>query len=196
METLKILKKKHSSFGIDQTNLKEQKIRTRRLAAIMFTDIVGYTDMIGDDEAKALRILEENRRIQRASIERHGGKWIKEMGDGILSSFNTAAEAIRSALDIQQDVQKISGLRLYIGIHFSEVVFLGDDVFGLGVNIASRIQGLALPGRIWISESAANTANNKKEFHLKFVGKLNLKNVTEPVTIYETNGVPLQETGS
>ena len=73
METLKILKKERSSFGIYQTNLKERKMRTRRVAAIMFTDIVGYTEMIGDDEEKTLQILAENRSIQRSNIVRHGG---------------------------------------------------------------------------------------------------------------------------
>ena len=162
---LGILEKEHPSLKLYPSDLKRQELQIRKQAAIMFTDIVGYTDMIEDDEEKTLQLLIENRNIQKLIIEQHGGKWIKEMGDGILSSFNTASEAVHCALEIQKAVQEVAGLSLHIGIHLSQVVFIGDDVFGLGVNIASRIQELAGPGQIWVSESVAEIVNFEKNFH-------------------------------
>src|SRR5258706_9511767 len=125
----------------------------RQLAAIMFTDIVGYTTLMGEDELKAFSILNKNRDIQRPLIERYGGRWIKELGDGILATFPTVTDAVLSAVSIQQSCSKLPDLKLRIGIHLSEVMFENHDVFGDGVNIASRIQAIAPIGGIWISDA-------------------------------------------
>ena len=118
----------------------------RRLAAIMFTDIVGYTSLMGKDEDKAFQILRTNRKIHRPLIEEYHGTWLKEMGDGILASFNSASNAVRCASKIQVASQK-EGVLLRIGIHEGEVVFDENDVFGDGVNVASRLQEIAKEGR-------------------------------------------------
>src|SRR6476620_8185109 len=125
----------------------------RRLAAIMFTDIVGYTELMGEDEQKALKILRQNREIQQPIIKQYNGTWVKEIGDGVLASFYTVTDAVLCASAIQQACIHTTELKLRIGIHQGEVVFEGNDVFGDGVNIASRIQSLAKPGGIYISES-------------------------------------------
>ena len=158
---------------------------TRQLAAIMFTDIVGYTALMGKDEQKAFELLDKNRQIQKPIIEQHNGKWIKELGDGVMASFNTISDAVSAAIRIQQSCNARKEFQLRIGIHLGEVVFENDDVFGDGVNIASRIQAIANPGSIFISEAVHNSISNKKEFQTKFVKEERLKNVKEPVRIYQ-----------
>src|SRR5687767_2730126 len=160
---------------------------TRQLAAIMFTDIVGYTALMYEDEEKAMRLLEKNRDIQKPLVEQHGGKWIKEVGDGVLASFLSVMDAVSCACSINQACEKVKGLRLRIGIHLGDVVFEDHDVFGDGVNIASRLQSLAPVGAIWISESVYKNITNKKGISSCFVREEALKNVKEPVRIYEVS---------
>ncbi len=161
--------------------------QTRQLAAIMFTDIVGYTALMGEDEQKAFELLHKNRQIQRPLIEQFGGKWIKELGDGILASFSTVTDAVLCACTIQQSCNRIPDLKLRIGIHLGDVVFENNDVFGDGVNIASRLQALAPIGGIWVSDSVHKNIANKKGINSKFVREEILKNVKEPVQIYEVD---------
>src|SRR6476620_4407736 len=127
--------------------------QTRQLAAIMFTDIVGYTALMGSDEQKAFDLLEKNRELQKPIIESYHGRWIKELGDGILASFQGVTDAVFCASAIQRACADVPGLQLRIGIHLGEVVFENNDVFGDGVNIASRLQALAPIGGTWISDS-------------------------------------------
>lgn len=159
--------------------------QSRQLAAIMFTDIVGYTALMGEDEQKAFDLLHRNRQLQKPVIRKFNGTWIKEIGDGVLASFQTATDAVLCAISIQQSCNKIPALSLRIGIHLSEVVFEDNDVFGDGVNFSSRIQAMAPIGGIWISEPVYKNVFNKKEIKTKFVGEKRLKNVKEPVCIYE-----------
>ena len=163
---------------------------SRQLAAIMFTDIVGYTALMGDDEQKAFELLDKNRKLQQPLIERFGGKCIKEIGDAVLAIFSTITDAVQCAISIQQSCNDIPGLKLRIGIHHSEVIFENNDVFGDGVNIASRLQALAPVGGTLISEAVYNNIANKKDIKTKFIRAEILKNVKEPVRIYEviTNG--------
>jgi adenylate cyclase len=159
--------------------------QSRQLAAIMFTDIVGYTALMGDNEQKAFELLNKNRLLQKPIIEQYCGRWIKELGDGVLASFNTVSDAVNAAIKIQESCNQTKEFQLRIGIHQGEVVFEQDDIFGDAVNIASRIQALAPIGGIWISESVHNNVSNKKEINCRFVRAEILKNVKEPVKIYE-----------
>jgi TolB-like protein/class 3 adenylate cyclase/Tfp pilus assembly protein PilF len=158
---------------------------TRQLAAIMFTDIVGYTAMMGEDEQKAFSILAKNRELQKPIIEKYNGRWIKELGDGVLASFNTVSDAVYAAKEIQEKCNKLGEFSLRIGIHQGEIVFEGDDVFGDAVNLASRIQSIASVGGIYISETVRNDVVNKADINTKFVHTGKLKNVKEPVRVYE-----------
>jgi len=151
----------------------------------MFTDIVGYTALMGKDEKKAFDLLKKNRDLQRPIIEQYNGRWIKELGDGVMASFKTVSDAVNAALKIQEACNTAKDFQLRIGIHLGEVVFENDDVFGDGVNIASRIQTIAEPGKIYISESVHNNISNKQGIETKFVKQETLKNVKEPVRIYE-----------
>ena len=151
----------------------------------MFTDIVGYTALMGEDEQKAFTILGKSREIQQPIIKQFNGAWIKEIGDGVLASFQTVTDAVLCARKIQETCMDVPGLKLRIGIHQGEVVFEDNDVFGDGVNIASRLQAIAAPGSIYISESVQNNISNKKEILTRFVKEQQLKNVKDSIRIYE-----------
>ena len=170
----------------------------RQLAAIMFTDIVGYTAIMGRDEQKAFDLLNKNRQIQKPVIEQFNGRWIKELGDGVMASFTTVSDAVNAAIKIQQTCNASKDFQLRIGIHLGEVVFENEDVFGDGVNIASRIQAIANPGSIYISEPVHTNISNKKDFQTKFVKEEKLKNVKEPVKIYQviTDGVAIAKSNA
>jgi adenylate cyclase len=159
--------------------------QVRQLAAIMFTDIAGYTSLMGNDEKRAFEILGKNRQLQRPLIEKYNGKWIKELGDGVLASFSSGTDAVLCASEIQQTCNGNNDYKLRIGIHLGEVMFENDDVFGDGVNIASRLQTVAPIGGIWISESVQRNVSNKKEINIKYIREELLKNVKEPIHIYE-----------
>jgi Adenylate cyclase, family 3 (some proteins contain HAMP domain) len=118
--------------------------QTRQLAAIMFTDIVGYTAHMGNDEQKAFDFLRKNREIQKPFIEEFNGRLIKELGDGILAVFPTVSHAVQAAIRIQQSCKSTNAFQLRIGIHQGEIVIEDNDVFGDAVNIASRIQHVAV----------------------------------------------------
>ena len=158
---------------------------SRQLAAIMFTDIVGYTALMGTDEKKAFELLKKNRQIQQPLIKQYNGTWIKELGDGVLASFHTVTDAVFCAAAIHQACNNVDGLRLRIGIHLGEVIFEDHDVFGDGVNIASRLQAMASPGSTWVSEAVHKNLVNKKEITSEFIKEETLKNVSEPVKVYE-----------
>jgi adenylate cyclase len=159
--------------------------QSRQLAAIMFTDIVGYTALMGDDEQKAFQLLKKNRQIQQPLIKQYNGTWIKELGDGVLASFHTATDAVFCAAAIHQATHTVEGLQLRIGIHLGEVIFEDNDVFGDGVNIASRLQAMASIGSTWVSEAVYKNLVNKKEITSEFIKEEHLKNVTDPVKVYE-----------
>src|SRR5215813_2648826 len=158
---------------------------SRQLAAIMFTDIVGYTALMGNDEEKAFALLRKNRQIQKPIIEKYNGRWIKELGDGVLASFSTVTDAVLCANEIQNTCADVDGLKLRIGIHQGEVIFEENDVFGDTVNIASRLQALAPIGGIWVSESVYKNISNKKDISTHFVKTEYLKNVKEAVRVHE-----------
>ena len=158
----------------------------RRLAAIMFTDIVGYTTLMGRDEDKAFHTLRINRNIQKPLIKKYNGMWLKEMGDGILASFYSSSDAVRCAGEIQRSAKK-AGIGLRIGIHEGEVVFEGGDVLGDGVNVASRLEELSEKGTISISEAVYRDIKNKSGITAEFIEEKKLRNVDEPIKVYSVS---------
>jgi len=163
----------------------------RRLAAIMFTDIVGYTSLTQKNESLAMELLEYHRRIVRPFLAKHSGQEIKTIGDAFLVEFPSALEAARCAFDIQKsmheaNLERIEDTRilLRIGIHLGDVIHSLNDVYGDAVNIASRIQPLAAPGGICVSEEVYSQIKNKFEVPLYSIGKRDLKNVLEPIEVY------------
>lgn len=164
--------------------------QTRQLAAIMFTDIVGYTALMGEDEDRAFEVLEQNRQLHIPLINTYNGRLLKEMGDGMLISFNTVSDAVYCAGAILDNAINKTDINLRIGIHLGEVVFKGDDVFGDGVNIASRLEAIAPAGGIFVSESVHKNILNKKGIRSAFVREENLKNVKESVKIFQLHVQP------
>lgn len=157
----------------------------------MFTDMVGYSALSQKDEALALRALEEHRAIIRPLIAKHDGREIKTIGDAFLVEFPSALSATNCAIEIQktffeqaESVPSEAVIRLRIGLHVGDIVYKQDDVFGDGVNIAARIEPLAEPGGICISEDVARQIQNKIDYSMVRLGKGELKNINLPVDIY------------
>ncbi len=157
---------------------------SRHLAAIMFTDISGYTALMGRDERRAMELLHTNRLIQKPLIEKYNGTWVKEMGDGTLAQFDSAYNATKCAIEIQQNAKKELKAQLRIGLHLGEITMENDDIFGDGVNVASRIESIADPGGIYISEAIQQALHNRTDIRTKFLGEVPLKNVDKLLKIY------------
>lgn len=151
---------------------------------------------MSEDEERAVDLLRKNRQIQRPLIEQYQGKWLKEIGDGVLASFNTVSDAVYCAGAIQKACLPEPDLNLRIGIHLGEVIFEGEDVFGDGVNIASRLEPLAPTGGIVVSGSVNRDLVNKKGIESIFIAEKTLKNIKEPIKLYEVkvHHIPSTET--
>jgi len=157
----------------------------RQLVAIMFTDVVGYSALMGKDEHLALEVLKKNKEIHQKLIAEFNGKFLKELGDGILGSFNSASEAVYCAGAILEAAKEISNLNLSIGIHLGEVLFEDGDIFGDGVNVAARIQAKAAQDSIWISQPVSENVKNKPGVEVHFVDEFELKNIENSVRVYD-----------
>ncbi len=171
----------------------------RRLAAIMFTDMVGFTSLTQKDESLALTMLNEYRGSLRSCLSAHGGREIKTMGDGFLVEFDSALEAVECALSIQESLDQKNAIlspqermQVRIGIHLGDVVHERGDLFGDSVNIASRIEPLAGPGEIYITQQVYDHIRNRLKSSVGYVGKLSLKNVELPVEVYKVGSLTAQ----
>ncbi|HEX9804627.1 MAG TPA: adenylate/guanylate cyclase domain-containing protein, partial [Candidatus Dojkabacteria bacterium] len=162
----------------------------RKLVAIMFTDIVGYTMMMGKDSNKTLEFLRMNRHNQKLLVEKHNGSFLKEMGDGTMASFQSALDAVLCAVEIQESLTK-EDYKLRIGIHSGDIVAEEGEIYGDGINIASRIQSVCDPGGIYITEPV-HKAIRGSDVPVKYLGELQLKNVDYPVKTYaiQSTGLP------
>ncbi len=160
----------------------------RRLAAIMFTDIVGYTALMGEDEASGHRVRARQGEILRPLVEQYGGEWISHVGDETLSSFPSAVDGVNCALAIQAVLLAESELRVRIGIHVGDVVVSEGSVHGDGVNIASRIRPLAEPGGICVSDEVQHAIRNQENIETRPLGEQQLKNVGRAVSVFALSG--------
>jgi adenylate cyclase len=165
----------------------------RKLAAIMFTDIVGYSALMSRDESLALKILNRNRELHKAALRQHNGEFIKEIGDGTLSIFQSSWDAVNCAAAIQRSLSPDSSYRLRIGIHIGDIVIADNDVFGDGVNIASRIESICQPGGICFTERVYEDVQNKIGFEVSLIGEQTLKNISQPVILYSILPAELQK---
>ena len=156
----------------------------RKLAAIMFTDMVGYTSLMQEDEDKARELVQRHRSLMKPLVEKHNGEVIQYVGDGTFCRFESAKEAVNSALEIQYVLKVEKELALRIGIHIGDVVVEGDEVYGDGVNVASRLEPLAEPGGICVSGEVYSLIKNQPDIHVTSGGTKELKNVKDPLDIY------------
>lgn len=171
---------------------KNNRGTVRRLAAIMFTDIAGFTALSAENEEEALALVDRQREVLQPIVRRHGGKWLKEMGDGLLLSFPSSKQAVSCGIAIQEAVRDIDGLKLRIGIHQGDILVKGEDVFGDDVNIAARIEPFAAPGGIAISDKVHRDILGSPEFATKFVGRPRLKGVKQEIKVFciVSHGLP------
>ncbi len=151
----------------------------------MFSDIAGYTALMGRDERQAIRALAEHRELVRSLVARFNGRMIGDIGDGTLASFHSALEAVSCAREIQASIQGGDELRVRIGIHVGDILFSNAGVIGDGVNVASRIHALAPPGGVCVSERVYDDLRNKPEFKVRDLGRQTLKNVSRPIRVYQ-----------
>lgn len=157
---------------------------TRRLAAIMFTDIVGYTALMQRSEQEAVATVKRHQEILEAEVVKHDGEVLQYYGDGSLSIFPSAVQAVTCAVEIQKQYRQPPRVPLRIGIHMGEVLFEDGKALGDCINLASRIESLARAGSVLISEKTALEIGNKNHFELKNLGRFRLKNVFQPVKVY------------
>lgn len=163
----------------------------RKLAAIMFTDIVGFTKIMGDDESTALSILENQQSLINPIVKEHKGTIIKKMGDGFLIEFQSTVEAVECATQMQDSIKSYNTsdgnleFHIRIGIHLGDIVILGDDILGDGVNIASRIEPLASPDGICITDAVYQSVKSKLKLDCKRIDEVDLKHIDDKYTIYK-----------
>jgi TolB-like protein len=158
--------------------------RVRQLAAIMFADMTGYTALMQEDEGKAKILRDRQRQTLEKFIPGNNGKIIQYFGDGTLSIFGSAIDAVKSAIDIQKELQKEPKVLLRIGVHSGDIVYDSEGVYGDSVNLASRIEALSVPGAVLISDKIFDEVKNQSEIKTVLLGKYNLKNVKRQVEIY------------
>ena len=157
----------------------------RRLAAILAADVVGYSRLMGEDEAgtlSALRHLRTN--IFAAAVDAHRGRIVKSMGDGWLVEFASVVEAVTCAIEVQEGLVGHESIKLRVGVHLGDITHEEEDIFGDGVNIASRLQEIARPGGIVISDMARRSIDGKLAATFVDLGVQNLKNIAEPIKVY------------
>ena len=156
----------------------------RRLAAIMFTDMVGYSAMMQRDETVANRLRDRHRDVFTRNTEKHGGKILQYYGDGTLSIYPSATAAVECAVDIQRELKEEPQVPLRIGIHTGDISYSNEDVFGDGVNIAARIESECIPGGIYISGKVYDDLKNHAVIKAQPLGKFQLKNIQQEVDLY------------
>ena len=158
--------------------------RQRRLAAIMFTDIVGYSAMMQKDEVITSRLRNRHREVFTRLTEQYDGEILQYYGDGTLSIFYSTAAAVECAVDIQRELKQDPKVPLRIGIHTGDITFSDEDVFGDGVNIASRVESLCVPGGIFVTGKVYDDIKNHATIRATSVGDFGLKNIKDNTTIY------------
>lgn len=163
----------------------------RQLAAIMFADIAGYTGLMQEDESYALTLLQKLRNKFEEEVIRHQGRVLEFRGDGALCSFSSTLEGVKAAIAIQLDMQAAPKVPLRIGIHTGDVIIEGESIYGDGVNIASRMESLAVPGSIFVSGKVHDDIKNRKDIQTISLGKYFLKNVKELIEIYAISNAGL-----
>lgn len=156
----------------------------RKLVAIMFADMTGYTAMMQEDEAKAKILRNRQQQTLENLIPAHNGIIVQFFGDGTLSIFDSAIDAVKCGIEIQKELQKEPKVKLRIGIHSGDVVYDTKGLYGDCVNLASRIESICVPGAVLISDKVFDEVKNQNEIKTISLGSVNLKNVKKPVEIH------------
>src|SRR4051812_21925406 len=164
----------------------------RRLAAILAADIAGYSRLMGmDEEGTHARVKQQRRELIEPTIAEHHGRIVKHTGDGFLAMFDSPVEAVRCAIVIQQSMvgrnaslPRNQWILYRVGVHLGDVIVETDDIYGDGVNIAARLEGIADPGDLFISGGVYEQIKNKLVCAYQSLGDRQVKNITDPVNVY------------
>jgi adenylate cyclase len=163
----------------------------RKLTAILSADVKGYSRLMGTDEETTLRTLQEYKEVMASSIQHHRGRVVGTAGDSVLAEFASVVDAVQCAVEVQQVLRAKNAMLsetrrmdFRIGINLGDVIEEGDTIYGDGVNIAARLEGLAEAGGICISESAYQQIENKLPLRYDYLGEHEVKNITRPVRVY------------
>ena len=168
-----------------------QKV-TRKLTAIMSADVKGYSILMADDEVFTIKMLNEYRGIMSNCIGQYNGRVVDSPGDNVLAEFASAVDALQCAVEIQKRLKKENDrlveskrLEFRIGVNIGDVIQDGNRIYGDGVNVASRIEGLSEPGGVCLSKSAYEQIKKKLDFGFEYMGEHPVKNISEPVSVYK-----------
>jgi len=166
--------------------------QTRRLAAILAADVAGYSRLMGaDEEGTHERLKGHFRELVNPNIAEHRGRIVKNTGDGFLAEFASVVDAVRCAIEVQRgmaernaDTPPDKRIEFRIGINLGDVIVEPHDIFGDGVNIAARLEGLAEPGGICISRMVRDNVRDKLDYAFEDMGEQQVKNIARPVHVY------------
>jgi adenylate cyclase len=163
----------------------------RKLAAILSADVEGYSRLMGDDEAATVRTITEYREAIASTVTRHGGRVVDAPGDNVLAEFSSVVDAVQGAVQIQRELRRRNAdlpparrMQFRIGINLGDVILEGPCLYGDGVNIAARLEGLAEGGGICLSGTAYGQVEGKLPFGYDFLGEPTMKNIARPVRAY------------
>jgi len=176
----------------------DQDKTIRKLRAILSADVKGYSLLMADDEAFTIQTIKEYRNIISNCVEQHAGRVVDSPGDNILAEFASAVDAVQCAVEIQRQLKNVNDrfvedrrLEFRIGVNIGDVVHDGDRIYGDGVNIAARIEGLAEPGGVCVSRNAYDHIKKKVGFEYEYLGEQPVKNIAEPVRVYKILMAPV-----
>ncbi len=170
----------------------DQNKTIRKLRAILSADVKGYSLLMANDEAFTIKTLKAYRNIMSDHIQKYTGRVVDAPGDNMLAEFASAVEAVQCAVDIQkalkmknEDLPENKRLQFRIGVNIGDIVQDGDSIFGAGVNVAARIEGLADPGGICISRNTYDHIQDKLDLGYEYLGDHSVKNIKRPVRVYK-----------
>ncbi len=171
---------------------------SRRLAAILAADVLGYSRLMEQDESGTLALLKARRKeVLEPLVAKYQGRVFKVTGDGVLVEFGSAVNAVECAVDLQQgmaaanrDEPEDRRIVLRVGVNLGDIMVEGSDLYGDGVNIAARLEGIAEPGGVLVSGTAFDNVRNKVTADFEDLGIRTLKNIAEPVRVYRVTGTP------
>src|SRR5512136_1762111 len=169
----------------------------RKLTAILSADVKGYSRLMGEDEEWTLRTLNAYKEVMRSLVQQHRGRVISSPGDNVLAEFASVVDVVQCAVEIQQVLRAKNAMLpenrrmdFRIGINLGDVIEEGEQIYGDGVNIAARLEGLADAGGICISESAYQQIENKLPLKYEYLGEHEVKNIAKPVRVYRARIEP------
>src|SRR3989304_6009942 len=169
----------------------------RKIPAILSADVKGYSRLMGEDEELTLRMLSAYKEVMGSLIQQHRGRIVGTAGDSMLAEFASVVDAVQCAVEIQQVLRAKNAvlretrrMEFRIGINLGDVIEEGDSIYGDGVNIAARLEGLAESGGICISESAYQQIENKLPLRYDYMGEHEVKNIAKPVRVYRARIEP------